>query len=1008
MNLSTFLPAVGLALWIMPAGAAPDWIWSSTADERVDFRKIFEAPAELQSATLTVACDNYAMASIERDAVLENGAWAEPTRMNVKRFIKPGRNEIRISARNEGGPAGLLVRLEFTERNGARKIVESGGDWEASAPGQEKWGPVMVLGKLGVAPWGDVFAGLAGAATQPTVATKADDIKTLPGFRVEHLYTVPKLTQGSWVSLTVDPKGRLICGDQNGGLYRLTPPPTGASPPVEPQTKVEKLATKVGGAHGLLFAFDSLYLVCNERATPDCQPGLWRLRDTDGDDQFDEEKFLRRMEGGGEHGPHGIALSPDGKSLYICGGNHTKLPEKLEASRAARAWSEDHLLPRMWDAGGHAVDVLAPGGYICKTDPEGKRFELFCYGFRNHYDLDFNADGELFTYDSDMEWDMGVPWYRPTRVVHCVSGADYGWRSGSGVWPDYWPDNLPPTVDMGPGSPTGATFGKGAKFPAKYQSAFYANDWTFGTMYAVHLIPNGASYRAEVEEFLSAKPLPLTDVVISPKDGAMYFAIGGRKTQSAVYRVTHRDQAFTSPESRALTSEQRTRREIEAMHEAKPDSSQVAKVWSHLASADRFIRYAARVVLEKLPAADWVERVWIEPNSSTVIEGAVALARSTGAEPFREKLIDKLRAQDFGALALDQRLALLRAYQLVFTRLGRPSPEVCAQLAAALDSLYPAKDDFLDRELCQLLVYLESPAVVAKTLQLIATARELEGGEKASSELLARNDGYARSVANTQQSRPNRQQIALAWSLRCARTGWTPELRRQYFTWFSNTRKWRGGNSFAGFLNTARREALANVTDANERGELDALSTKERDLVVASFNPPKGPGRPYTVDEALKLCEGRMSGRDFARGKNLFVATACLTCHRFAGEGGGLGPDLTGSANRYSLRDLLENIIDPSKAISDQYESTMIEKTDGSVLVGRILQQDGGKISVAMNPLVPGESVEVRATDVKERKPYPISMMPPALLNQLNEDEVLDLVAYIQSGGNPGDKAFQK
>ena len=226
--------------------------------------------------------------------------------------------------------------------------------------------------------------------------------------------------------------------------------------------------------------------------------GLWRLRDTNNDDQYDEEQLLRRIEGGGEHGPHGIVLSPDGKSLYVACGNHTKLPDHMELSRAARAWNEDQVVTRLWDANGHARGILAPGGYICKTDPDGKTFELISYGYRNEYDIAFNSLGDLFTYDSDMEWDAGAPWYRPTRICMAPSGSDLGWRSGAGKWPVYYPDSLPALVDIGPGSPTGVVSGQGAKFPAKYQHAIFANDWTYGTMYAIHLKPEGGAYKAEI------------------------------------------------------------------------------------------------------------------------------------------------------------------------------------------------------------------------------------------------------------------------------------------------------------------------------------------------------------------------------------------------------------------------------------------------------------------------------------------------------------------------------
>ena len=104
-------------------------------------------------------------------------------------------------------------------------------------------------------------------------------------------------------------------------------------------------------------------------------------------------------------------------------------------------------------------------------DPDGKNPELVAAGERNTYDIAFNADGELFGFDSDMEWDWGTPWYRPIRVFHATSGADQGFREGTAKWPEYYIDSLPAAVNIGIGCPTGVGFGYGAKFPAKYQKA---------------------------------------------------------------------------------------------------------------------------------------------------------------------------------------------------------------------------------------------------------------------------------------------------------------------------------------------------------------------------------------------------------------------------------------------------------------------------------------------------------------------------------------------------------
>ena len=109
-------------------------------------------------------------------------------------------------------------------------------------------------------------------------------------------------------------------------------------------------------------------------------------------------------------------------------------------------------------------------------------------------------------------------WYRPTRICHVVSGAEFGWRNGSGKWPVYYPDSVPPVVNVGPGSPTGVCFGYGTKFPSKYQNALFACDWSYGKLYAVHLHPDGSTYSGELEEFVAGTPLPLTDVVVGAQD----------------------------------------------------------------------------------------------------------------------------------------------------------------------------------------------------------------------------------------------------------------------------------------------------------------------------------------------------------------------------------------------------------------------------------------------------------------------------------------------------------
>ena len=189
--------------------------------------------------------------------------------------------------------------------------------------------------------------------------------------------------------------------------------------------------------------------------------------------------------------------------------------------------------------------------------------------------------------------------------------------------------------------------------------------------------------------------------------------------------------------------------------------------------------------------------------------------------------------------------------------------------------------------------------------------------------------------------------------------------------------------------------------------ELENLSEELNAPTLADLPKPAGPGQAWSIDDVLALSKDGLKGRSYANGHRTFQAALCSSCHRFGSEFGGVGPDVTGAGNRYSLRDLLENIVDPSKVISDQYESTLVEKKDGSSLVGRIIKEEGDKLSIAENPLQANQLTVVSLNDVRSRTKYPVSAMPPALLNSLNRDEVLDLVAFLLSGGNKEDKVFK-
>lgn len=976
-------------------GPKASWIWPTRESKDGDrWFFFYEFEGGSTEAELFASCDNKMTVYLNGQRVASSNDWARPVTVGVQKNIKPGKNTIMVDGSNEGSVAGLLVKIALKDKAGKVRYIVSGKDWKASRKEDgSDLQPVISHGEFGVGPWGNI------KQSKPSTTLLADIPRDVfmvqEGFQIELLYMVPKGEHGSWVAITFDNKGRLIASDQgNKGLYRITPAAVGS----DEVSKIEKLATPYSSAQGLLYAFDSLYISINGGVGS----GLYRAQDTDGDDQFDKFTKLKEFKGGGEHGPHSLRLSPDGKSIYVIAGNHTDPPDSLDSSRVPLNWSEDHLLPRQWDARGHARGKLAPGGWIAKTNPEGDHWEMVSIGYRNPYDFDIAPNGEMFAYDADMEWDMGTPWYRPTRVMHVTSGSEFGWRSGTGKWPSYYEDSLPAAVDIGPGSPVGVVFGTGTKFPTEYQKALYILDWTFGTIYSIHFTPSGSTYTAEKRQFVSRAPLPLTDVAVGP-DGHLYFTIGGRGANSALYRVSYQGDKSTAPPKWTgdkFESLRNKRKALEQFHGIQ-DAKAVAMGVAELGSEDRFIRYAARLALESQPVEQWAPRVLALEEPVAIINGAIGIARQ-GSDKYQAEVISKLAAIDFEKLSDQGKLALLRAYSLTFVRLGEPAIDIKAKLAASLEEHFPSGDNQLDRELSRVLVYLDSPVVINEALRLMAEESEI--GAINIPEYLSRNTGYGSTVANMLANSPELQKVHYALVLRNMKFGWTLEQRREYFKWIGEASSKSGGASYTGFLLNIRSEALANASEA-ERAALDsniiAPPPKEEDLPK-----PEGPGKAWAVEDLLALVDEGLVNRNFENGKTMFAAAKCGSCHRFAGNGGATGPDLSNLAGRFGHKELAEAIVVPSKVISDQYRAMQILTTEGKVITGRVTNESGGKITVLTDPVDATKVAELDEGDVDEMTPSKTSLMPDKLLDKLNKNEVLDLLAYLLSRGNSESPMF--
>jgi putative heme-binding domain-containing protein len=972
-----------------PASESPSWIWIKAPQDKVRyFRKEFTGlTPRVGSARLYITADNGFEVFVNGKSALKGDNWERSYFADILKHLKPGKNTIAVKVDNSGSVGALISHL-ILDSDKSKVHVATDATWKVSdkpapnwnQPGfdDSKWAHAEVVQPLGGQPWARAINKTSlyeAVVLREPVATPPNAIKVPKDFKVELLYTVPTETQGSWVSMTIDNKARFIVSDQYGGLFRVTVPPVGAKGDV----RVEPIDVDMGHAQGLLYAFNSLYVVVNDKAHGG--RGLYRVRDTNGDDKFDQVVQLKKFEeSGGERGPHAVLLGPDKKSIYVVVGNQTALPQ-YDRTRVPPVWGEDQLLPRIYGRG-FMKGSLAPRGWIAKCDPDGKDFEIIATGFRNEYDAAFDLNGELFAYDADMEWDLNTPWYRPTRVNHVVSGAEFGWRNGSGKWPAYYPDSLPATIDIGPGSPTGVTFGHGAKFPARYQNALFIADWSYGKLYAVHLSPSGSTYTATKEEFIAGQPLPLTDLVVNPKDGALYFAIGGRRTQSGLYRVVYTGKESTQAVSADTTgsTERAQRRKLEAFHGRK-DPKAVSTAWPHLQSKDRFLRSAARVAIEHQPVTEWQERALAERHPESAIQALIALVRHAD-KSLADKVFAAIVRIDWNALTPEQQLSHVRLASLACIRLGDPPPAWKTRLTEKFDATYPSEDRFLNGELTQLLVYLQAPSAAAKGVALLEAA----GGQE--------------------------EQIDYAKSLRMLKAGWTPDLRQRYFKWFLRAASYKGGASFGNFLSELKKDAINSLTPAELQALKPVIEATPKIKTPLELIAEAMMGRSFVKEWKMKELEAavatQLKGRNFANGRRMFGAAACVACHRFAGEGGAIGPDLSGAGGRFSPRDLLESILDPSKEVSDQYAPIVVTLLNGNRVTGRVMNLSGDSMRLNTNMFDPEETANVDRKQIKSIEPSTISMMPEGLLNMLKQDEILDLLAYILSAGDRSHAAFKK
>lgn len=368
-----------------------------------------------------------------------------------------------------------------------------------------------------------------------TLTTNQQDMRFMvpEGFTVEQVAGNDQV--GSVVAFTFDNQGRMVIAKEFGDIVAMIPRDDG--------TYEQRLVSdQLTNSQGIVYdGPDLLATVIGPEGV-----GLYRAIDENGDARAERVELIesvnRRIE---DHGPHAPIWGPDGL-LYWMQANTAGIYEDPAPLSPVRKFHEASLLS---DRGGF---YRTPEGKVYRNEiakhagtagyepsrPNYSDWELYSMGHRNAYDFAFNLIGELFTYDSDHEPDLDMPWYRSTRTNHILPGGEYGYREGAAVHPDYYFDNAPLLEDMERGSPTGVETYLAYNYPEKYWDAPLFADWSRGRILVSILTKEGAGYVPESSNFVFGTPLNVTDLEVGP-DGNLYFTLGGRDTEGGIYRIIY-------------------------------------------------------------------------------------------------------------------------------------------------------------------------------------------------------------------------------------------------------------------------------------------------------------------------------------------------------------------------------------------------------------------------------------------------------------------------------------
>ncbi len=792
---------------------------------------------------------------------------------------------------------------------------------------------------------------------------------------------------------------------------------------------VELVTGMTGGPMGLLWEGDTLWVVVDG--------GLKKYSNVTGREPAKNPQTVLKIKTGGEHDAHAVRRGSDGKLYLLCGNN----------------------------AGVNTMTVTSPNspitdpvaGALLRLDDDGRNVEVLAHGFRNAYDFDFNIDGIPYTFDSDNERCVGLPWYEHTRFYKILPGSHAGWLNPqhAQTWrlPWYYADVNWPVATVGRGSPTGCVCYRHTGFPEKYRDGFFLADWTFGKIW---FVPQSTRSAELFLEPIGESGFAPTGLAVHPETGDLYVSIGGRGTRGGIYRVSPKER---NPNAKSILMAMKPAKTVTKL--PKPDSLNfhtggmklirswmielgdlvdpklVGTVWegysfrkpvppelvakllpelqAALPSGDATMNREATRMLAALQDPDpaTVARVasWLTPDSKPIddVHYLIVLSRFTGdrSETDRARIADSLVRLDakFASEKIDRdRHWPLRLSEATGALLKR-DPK--------LEAVLLTHPDFGQAHHAWLAKMLDKPKAAGRILERSKTDKEFEW----SPELVALLGSLDETAIREVLPKLVKQGGLIDSILPLVATSNQAEDRKLFveaLKSFQPRTLERAAKALVAYpadeaelvpTLQALRRLGETKDDAEAKSALAALLRKQTGQTYATAKEWTEWLTMAKPALAKQLVSGGFDAAAWAKraaaidwnagdaGKGRAVF-AKAQCAACHNGAQAIGPTLDGVTKRFGKDDLLTAIVDPNRDVSPRYRTTEVQTRDGKSYRGIVIYEAVDGVILHSGAT---DTVRIAGGNIESKRTRETSIMPVGLLDAISNDDVADLIAYLKT-----------